>query len=473
MILLFAAATAAPLSYADALRRAADRSPSVIQAEASLRAADAGVLAATAPFGPTLSASGSTWGSVAESAIFGTQEAFSRSSGWFHDARLSETFATGTTLSAGLENSTTRYEDFDLEGFDLGATDATFQSKLSLSVGQALLQGVWLRYNLQGVRQATVTRDAAALSALGRRQQAIADTATAYWNLYYQRELLDIAEQSLELSREQARVVGVLVGDGRLAAVERTRIDAVVAESERALLGARSAAAGAEDQLLALFGDAPGGAVELTTEPTSPPSVELDEETVVEAVLAGNLDLRTLELQADEAAEKLRDARHARLPELGVTAGVDFSGYEPSFSEALKEMSSGDLRGWSVGASLSAPLLNRADRGASAAAEADLVRATSERHALALTVNLQARAQVRVIEDAQRRVELARLQLKLAEETLEAEMARFREGRTLQRDLISATRDREAARAEVGRALTDYQVAIIELQRLKGALGAP
>lgn len=471
MILLSLAAAAAPLSYTDALRIAAEKNPSVVQAEASVRAAEAGILSASAPFGPTLSASGSTWGSTSESAVFGTQEAFARSTGWFSEARLAETLPTGTTLSAALENSSTRYEEFDLEGFDIGATDATFQSKLSLSVSQSLLQGVWLRYNLQGVRQATTARDTASITAESRRQQAIADTASAYWNLYYQRQLVTIAEQGLRLSQEQARVVGALVTDGRLAAVERTRIDALVAESERGLLSARSAAASAEDRLLTLLGDRPGSALELTTTPSAPPGVDLDEAAVIEAVFAGNLDLRALDLQAEEAALRLRDARHARLPELGVNAGIDLSGYEPSLSASLQEMTSADLRGWNVGASLSLPLLDRADRGSAAAAEADLVRITSEKESLSLTLELQARAQVRSIEDAQQRVSLAKLQLRLAEETFAAEQARFREGRTLQKDLIAASRDLDAARIEVERSLTDYQVAVVELERLKGGLG--
>lgn len=470
LLVLPALAGPIPLTYEDALRRAAERNPSVVQAEADVRAAEASRLAAGAPFGPTLDASGSFWGSIAESAVFGTQEASSESTGWFSSVGVSETLPTGTSLSADLESSLTRFQSFDLEGFDISGADDTYESTLSLSVGQALLQGVRLRYNLQGVRQAETALDAATLVKEARRQQAMADVASAYWALYYQRQLVVIAEQGLTLAKEQARVVAALVADGRLAAVEKTRIDAVVAESERGVLSARSAAAAAEDGLATLLGEAPGEGISLSSTPGAPPPVDLDEAAVAESVLAGNPELRALSLQADEAALALKDAQHARLPELGVSAGVELSAREESLSEAMKELSSGDLRGWNVGASLSVPLLNRADRGAAGAAEAEVARKASEEEALRQTLVVQARAQARAIEDARQQVELARLQQRLAEETFSAEQARFREGRTLQKDLIAASRDLDAAKIEVERALTDYQVAVVELQRLRGGL---
>ena len=51
-----------------------------------------------------------------------------------------------------------------------------------------------------------------------------------------------------------------------------------------------------------------------------------------------------------------------------------------------------------------------------------------------------------------------------------AERALLEAGRTLQKDVLEAIRAVDTARADLQKAGADYQLAIIELERLKGSL---
>ncbi len=470
LLLVATSAAAVPLSYEEALRRAAGSAGSVATAEVDVRVAEASLLAARAPYEPTASASGSYFSSTSEGAgQFG--RFFAETSGWSAELGVRQVLASGTALDVGLSSSESRFlyrlAEVDTEFTD----DPQFESRLSVTLSQALLQGHRLGWNLRQVRAATNARDLAELSLDTRRQQAVADAARAFWQARYQRALVDIARRTLALTEEQARVTEALVDAGRLAAVESTRTEAAVVQARRATLEAESAAAAADDTLLVLVGERPGSGLELLPPPLrTPPETAFDEASLVETVLRGNPELRAARASVEHRDAELRDARHALLPELGATASGSLRGYEPSLGAAMGELASGDLGDWSVGGTLSVPLLNRADRASVDSASAELERARIAVRQLEDNLATQARAQVRTLRTASEDVALARANVELAEATLTAEQARLAEGRALQRDVGEAIRALDQARIDAERAVTSWTVALVELDRLKGGL---
>jgi outer membrane protein TolC len=131
---------------------------------------------------------------------------------------------------------------------------------------------------------------------------------------------------------------------------------------------------------------------------------------------------------------------------------------------------SGDLPDWTVGATLSVPLLNRADRGAYLQRTAQAARARSDKDALIRQIDQQVRTQVRTLTAAHTQVRLARANQALASQTLAAERALAEAGRAIQKDVLEAMSTMNDAQVAVQRALADYQLALIELERLKGTL---
>lgn len=465
------AAEPVPLAYDEALRRAAERNSDILQAEADVSSSEALLMATRGVFDPTLQVNGTWFSDQQEGYAQNFGSAFySDAGGWAADASLREWLPTGTSGSITFRTTNDRYlyrlTDLDLE-FD---SDPTYNSTVSIGIAQSLLQGARTSYNLRDVRMAASTLTVAEAGARAARQTALADTAVAYWNLNYLQKLVVIAEGTLRLQGEQQRVVAALVEAGKVAAVEKTRIDAAVAQAERALLDARNAAAGASDDLAALLGDTMGASYTLTTPLAQAPSLEVDPAPVIEAVLAGNPELAMLRANRDEEAASVKDARHALLPDLSVNGGLSLYGFDYSVGGALGNMASFDYRGLSVGASLTVPLGNRGDRAVLQSAEAQLLKAELDVTQLELALAVQVRAQLRSIESAREAVRLSELNVALAEQTLAVEQARLGEGRSLQKDVIQAVKDLDAARVEAENARAQYQIALLSLDRMKGAL---
>tara|TARA_B100000519_G_C13873545_1_gene264821 strand:- start:143 stop:382 length:240 start_codon:yes stop_codon:yes gene_type:complete len=78
--------------------------------------------------------------------------------------------------------------------------------------------------------------------------------------------------------------------------------------------------------------------------------------------------------------------------------------------------------------------------------------------------------QVRAVEAAVVQVNLASANLRFAEQTLNAERALREAGRVIQKDLLESMASVDDARTQVEQAKGDYQLALIELERLKGTL---
>lgn len=471
-LLLAAPALALTLTYEDALRRAGEANRDVRAAEQATIAAEGTLLAARATFEPTLTGDGAWFSSIEEGTNPQFGDYYSEASGWSGNVGVAQTVATGTTASVGFGASQNRYLfRGQIEGFDFEQEEeGQFASSLTFTLAQSLLRGHRLAWNLQAVRSAESLRTVSEANAAVARQAALAGTASAFWQARYQRALVDIAAQTLAVAKEQRRVVDALVEGGRIAPVESTRAQAAEVQAERALIEARNAAAAAEDALLVLVGEAPGTPLELAAPTPEVPSLALDADAVVDAVLAGNPEVRSLRLALDEARLDVADARHALLPTLGASVSYGLQGYEPTMGASVGEMFTGDYRDWTVGTSLSVPLLNRGARGGLQTAKADAAVSELRLHDREAELAQQARQQVRTLEAAARNIELARLNVRLAEETLAADQARLTEGRALQKDVSDALRGLDQARVEAERALTDYLVAVVELERLKGGL---
>lgn len=458
------------LTYEDALRVAREHNVSVLHAQAEVESAQGTLLAARSPFEPTLVASGTWFSQTSESfGQFGQQ--YQELKGWSAGATVSQATASGTSFSLSADAGSTgflyRIPDLDLE---FSEEDPQPFSSIGFSLSQALLQGHRVAYNLASLHAAERSLSVSEAGERSARQDAMADTATAYWALHYARRTEAIARQTLELQVEQQRVVVALVEAGRLAQVERTRIDAAVAQAERAVLDAEHASRAAEDVLLVAVGADPGRGVHLVTPPQPPPVIRLEEAQVVAAVLAGNPDLEFARIAVEGGEDVAKQARHALLPTLTATLSGALTGYEDTLGASFGESLSAKLPEWSAGAVLSVPLLNRADRGQAQSTAADAEALRLDLKALELSLAQQARAQVRTITAAARGLALAELNVRLAAETLAAERARLQEGEALQKDVIEAVKELDAARVAVEKAIIDYQVAVVELERLKGAL---
>lgn len=466
-----AAQASATLGYEDCLRRALEGNIAFQRAGLDVASADGALLASKASFDPLLTAGANTLSRTSEGfSQFGEVLENTRRQAW--NVGLSQYLPTGTTV--GLTWDWSRFQtDYTLvdSNIDIDSEDPFFQPNLNLSLSQEILQGFRLANNLGGVRRAERARDAAEARLMVQRQQTLEDVARAYWNLYHQRDLVEIAQWSVDTSREEQRVVAAKIAEGALAASEQARVDALVVQAESALVDARIADQAAQNALMVAIGMPLGAGVALSSEPADPLPMAVDVDGAVAAALERNPELQALRLMEDNSALDVVMAKHSLLPQLTASATYGQNGFEEADGgAAVAEAFSNKLPTWTLGATLTMPLLNRADRGSLASVEASAGQMRLDRVAWERALDQQVRAQVAQIDASKAQIGLREANLRLAEQTLAAQKALQDAGRVIQKDVLDAMREVENAKVLLLRARADYQVAILSLERLKGTL---
>ena len=466
------AAETISLSLEDAVDRALDRNPELVQALADVDAARASLTQSWATFEPSVSAS-YNYSNTAEQFFVQSFNLFAdvASDTDSYSFGLSGYAPTGTSFDVNL-SAEDQLSTSELDLFGDGASELRNTSaRGGITVSQSLLQGFWTTYNLSGVRIAKRSLTSSEAAAYARKQQVLADTSNAYWNLYYQQKLVEISQETLQITQEERRIVIARIEQGDLAPVERARVEAAALEAESNLLTAQDTSATATETLLLLLGEDPSAGVAITSAPLPVTQRQIDADAAITEALEQNADLLQLRQAEENAQDNLASARHALMPELTGTASYSQSGREEGpLGDAVTEALSGDFRTWSVGATLSVPLGNRADRGAAEQRAAELTRAKTARESFERTLAQQVRAQARAVRSAQLRVQLSDANLVAAEETLSADRALRDAGRAIEKDVLESIRDVENARVSVERARSDYNLALIELNRLRGTL---
>lgn len=464
------AGAALALSYEQAIQRAIERNPDLVAAQAD-QAEAAGVLESSrGVFDPSLTAQGGYSSATGQGtqAGLGSYDYTTRQSSW--DAGLNWFAPTGTTFKLDWTGSRNQFKYTLNQAGGVSVEDQPYETRLSATITQSLLQGDRIAYNLAQVHQALAALDQAKAAVRSQREQVIADTASAYWKLRVQQRLLEIARNAVKVAEEEQRVVHARVESGELAPVERARVDAAVVQAKTDLVEAQANARKAADALLLLIGEQPGQAVRLTTEPTEPEPIHIDVEAVVQAALKSNPDLIVARSVERAAEVDVANARHQLLPDLSATGRYSRLGYDDKLGPAIDEVIAGNLPEYYIGGKLDLPLGNRADRGNLEQAKAALAKATIERQALERSIAQQVREQVRVIETARLKLDLARAKLEYAQQTLDAERALESAGRAIQKDVLEAIQSVDQAKADLEQARVDHLLALIELRRLKGEL---
>jgi outer membrane protein len=485
-----AAFASEPLTYAEVMRGSIDANPSLQRALLAADQSESDLGGATGQYDPNLEL-GSTWSRSVDRGFFQGFPFDSASTNTDFRTSVSGQVPTGTSyrVDGGLNRSLSDFTS-NFGGFESRQITDTYRGNLGVSVTQQLLKGVRLKFNLQNVTRARQTWETAKLTAERTRQDTLAQAAASYWTWVYQVRLEEIARMSVAAAEEGLRVGELKVAAGELAPVEGTRLQAALVQAQSAALDADIGERTARDALLLQLGREPGESIHPATDAGSVPELDIDEAKAVEVALSQNLEVavsrRTLELAEIEA----KNARHGVLPSLAATASLgtgsqvgralDENGdvidnESQSFpqggaGDALSNLFSDPLPTYSLGGTFTVPLGNRAARSTRESTELGVQQRQSELLELERSIASQVQQQVRQLESARRKVELADANQRLAEQTLGAEEALAEAGRSIQKDVLEARTEVDRTRAEAAKARTDYRQAQVEMLRLQGQL---
>ena len=198
-------------------------------------------------------------------------------------------------------------------------------------------------------------------------------------------------------------------------------------------LEAVNAASQARTTLLLAMGRAPTDAIVAAPVDVSVPELSISLEDAVTQAMETNIELAIARANVEQADLSARLAKHALLPTLTATFSAGLGAQGTDAASALGGVfQDGNFPNMSVNGQFSMPLGNRAARGERRRSESSLAAQRLSLRSLEQSIQAQIAQQVQLLNSAKKRVELADVNLRLAQQSVTVEEAVFDAGRGLQ-----------------------------------------
>ena len=394
-------------------------------------------------------------------------------------AGASKRFITGTQVEVAVSNERIKsqsdtIERLILEDLQGSARDAQNQTRVGLTLTQALLKGGSPSANLARIQQAQADTLATQYQLRGFTQTLVAQIESLYWDYYLFKRQLEILEESVRLSEQQLHEIEERVEVGQIAETQLPAPRAELALRRQALIDARSTFEKLRlrflQQLNPQSAEGWQRMIEIVDVPTLPAPFTGKVEDHVQLALRHRPDLNEARMQLRSGEFQVVQTRNGLLPALNVFMTLGGSGYAGSFSDSVDNLSEGDYWDAGVGLRLDFPVGNRQSR----ALHLQSTTARDQRE-LALQ-NLEQLAELDVrsafmeVKRAEEQVSATAATRSLQEAAQRAERENFLVGKSTATLLSRAQRDLVSSQIEEVRSVVNLRKALIDLYRQDGTL---
>jgi len=357
---------------------------------------------------------------------------------------------------------------------EFSTLNPSYETDLSISVNQPLLRGGGVQRNTHAIRVARYGSWIAQARTKLEVIRVLAAVDRVYWRLFAARQELRVRKQEYDLAKAQLASAQRMVKAGQAAEIEILRAEDAAAQRLEAIILADNAARDRERDLKRILNKEGLGMETPTiiisaTEP-NPVHYQLDTKRLMEYALRNRMELLELELQI-ASDESLIDYEHnGTLPLFSVNYTYNINGLGPEADDAYDLMLRNRFADQRVGLVLQIPIGNES-------AKSRWRRAVwQRRQRLANKRQREALIRQEVLNTADQmeanwqRVVASRKSTFLAERTMKAEQRQFELGLQISTEVLDAqARFANAQSAEI-RALTEYQIAQVDLAYATGSL---
>jgi len=483
-------ADGAPISMDDAVRMALENNLGIQAERLNPQITTYGIAQANGVFAPSLVSTLSRRSSTAPPTEFLTSAGttittntnFVTSAGVQQNLRWGGgNYTLGIDGSRATSNSTTNFFNPQLG------------SDVSLAYNQPLLRNFKIDAFRQQLLQSENRQQIADIGLQQRITQTSRNVRATYYSLIGAIAGLEVAQQSLDLSRQSLRDNQMRVEVGTMAKIDIVAAQAEVASNEENVIIAEAAIQTAEDQLrtLVMNPQQPGfwtAKFKPTDQPVlAPQAINVD--AAIGNALANRTDLLELRKNMESTDIDMRYARNQRLPSVDLNARYGMTGvagtqlllddttFPPtvtgqlnrSFTDALRDVFGNDFRNWSVAVNVSYPIGTSVADAAYAQTKIVKQRQTTTLQDAEMQIATAVREAGRQVNTNLKRVEATRKARELAEQRLEAEQKRFTVGLSTTFELFQAQRDLARARQSELNATIDYNRSLVDFEAVQTA----
>jgi outer membrane protein TolC len=402
--------------------------------------------------------------------------------------QLSQVLPTGGSLTVSLYNY-------------LSNTNRSFQtinprygSTLRLNFSQPLLKDFGFRVSRREIIVAGFDREISEENLKQVLEDAIYRIESAYWNLVYSRENLNVVRQSLKLAEELLEKNKAEIEAGTIPPIELLTAEAEVSLRQAEILEAEAQVRNNEELIKTIINLAAemDAVKSVRIVPTDTPTVEkvdVDFDQALETAILNRPDLEALRIDSKVREFDLTYARNQLLPDVrlqlsywspGISgdqilykdgnalSGIIIGTVPGKRSTALKDALNFAYRNSSIGVTVTLPLSNVLSRAYTAQARIGLEQARLRIKNQEQELTLELGDAVRAVETNYRRTQAYRTARELAQKKLEAELEKLAVGMSTNYLVLQFQRDLANAQTLELKALTDYKISQASLDRVMG-----
>lgn len=375
---------------------------------------------------------------------------------------------TGGTASVSLPMSRSRNNNA------FSTLNPAYATDVELSISHNLLRDAGRSANNASIRIASYNAQAGEAATKLEVIRQLAAVDRAYWRLFQSRSELEVRQRQYELAQEQLERARRRVTAGSSPEIEITRAEAGLAERLEGIILTERAVLTRQRSLKAVI-NRPGLDVDTPTYvvPSSQPEpveYRFDAAAVVSAAMNNRMELLETELRLAADAVNIQLAKNRALPLLALDYTYRVNGLDNDFGGSWNTTIRNNFEDWQVGLSAEIPLGNESAKALVRRAILQRLQRLSTRESRELAIRQEVLDALDAISTGWQRILAARQAAILAARTLQAEQRQFDVGLSTSTDVLdAAARLADAQTAEV-RAVTDYQIAQVDLAFAAGVL---
>jgi len=370
--------------------------------------------------------------------------------------------------------------------------DPRFSTTLRFSLNQPLLRNFGFKTARREILVASNNLGVSEENLKRTLQETVYSVESAYWNLVYSIENLEVRRQSLALAKDLLEKNQRSVEVGTLAPIEVLSARAEVATREADLIQAETQIQSNEDTLklllnIAGYEDMGIGSIIPKDKPTYVAREVILEEAIATAI-QNRPDLEISRIGLETEKINLSYAKNQVLPDLNLSASYSSPGIDGTqivyignpldgvidytvpggISGALRQTANFRYPNWNLGLSLSIPLANVFSRASLAQARLNMRQALLEIENQKEQVYVEIKNAVRAVQANYKRILAYTTARQLAEQKLAAEEEKRRVGMSTNYLVLSYQRDLANARISELNSIVSYNVSLAALERSMG-----
>jgi outer membrane protein len=371
---------------------------------------------------------------------------------------------TGTDVGVGISTEKTWS---GISGDDLN------ESRVGLTVTQALLRGAGLNYNLARLRQARLDTRVSQYELRGFAEALVSEVEETYWDYALTGRQIEIFLESLKLAEKQKNETEEIIRIGSLAESELTAAEAEIALRREGLINARSTLEKKRLQLLKLLNPPSESLwnrdIVILDQPAAPDVTLDDVESHVGVALRMRPDLNQAKLQVLRGDLEIARTKNGALPKLDFFINLGKTGYAGSFNSSINDID-GNSYDVLAGINIEYPFLNRDARARHRESLLSRDQADESLKNMAQLVQVDVRSAYIEVNRSREQIAATTATRILQEEKTRIETEKFRVGKSTTLLVAQAQRDLLASRIAETEAIANYLKSLVELYRLEGSL---